>query len=103
MADTSTVIPLSTGSGSVALDTTAQGLDSKPGSLIVTVSSSGLDAEIISAKIVWKKFSIAQIPVDLIALTQLIIPSRPAAINVNAYLPPDLYKLRRLVHTKSKK
>ena len=104
MAGTSTVNPVSTGSGSVGIDTTAQGLDTKPGSAIVSVSSSGLATEIISAKIVWKKLCKAQIPVDPIASAQLTIPSQHATINgiINAYLQPDLYKLRRLVHTKSK-
>ena len=86
------------GSGMAAVEIA----DLKTCSLIVTVSSSDLAKEIINAKIVWKKLSSAQISADLMASAQLPMPTSPATINVNAFLPSGLYKLRRLVLTKAK-
>ena len=70
--------------------------------LIATVTGSNLATDVISAKIVWKKLSTNQLSSDLVVAARLTVPARPGTINVNAFLPWDLYLLRRLVLTKSK-
>ena len=49
-------------------------------SLIVTVSNSDQAREIINAKIVWKKLTISQVPMDLATSARLPVSSTPAAI-----------------------
>ena len=64
-------------------------------SLSVTLNNSKVAKRLIAAKISVDKLTNAQLSPDLVQAAQLSLPSRPSAININEYMPKELYDLTR--------
>ena len=74
----------------------------KLGSILVTLCNSKVAKRLIAAKIIKKKLTTDQLSAELVEAANLTLPSSPSAININEYMPKELYDLRRQVYKASK-
>lgn len=70
--------------------------------LLVTLSSSTLARAVISAKINRKKLHTTQLDSNLIVAAGIKSKIAPSLINVNEFLPREIYQLKLRVHSKAK-
>ena len=69
---------------------------------MVTLCNSKVAKRLIAAKISMKKFTTAQLLPDRMQATKMSLPSTPSAININEYMPKEVYDIRRHVYKTSK-
>ena len=69
---------------------------------MVTLSNSKAAKRLIAAKIGMKKLTTAQLLPGLVQAAKLSLPPSSLAINMNEYMPKELYDVRRQVYKASK-